>query len=330
MGLHRDDPRPSGISLGKAYSAIRDWYQSAIHLIEARQDDYGHGSAALIRALPPASHLSALELRAVFAEVICGYLEWAYHLRDGQFKMGAYAHAALDAAGTSYNLTQEEQAALITSRLWPFLFIHRGRTGHDPGNPGGSIVIGECPAPDCPLRAPALAGPPTDAAIVLRLMTVGGGSDRRAPIREFLDLVRRVHKGSRAREVILTDPYIYSDAGEDDRTGGYANLVEYLRALNLGEDSEFVVRLNPRAKRASQAVKEILKRAIRDAFPRARVETFTGNSHFHDRFYLVRDAAGGFTGIFGPSLNGLDSNSVVLMGELEQTKTLERLRHFFE
>ncbi len=330
MGLHPDDQRPSNILLGRAYSAIRDWYRRSTHLIEGRQDDYGRGSAALIRALPPATELCDLEFRAVFAEVICGYLEWAYHQSDGQFKMGAYAHAALDVAGASYNLTQEERAALRTSRLWPFLFFNRGQTGHDPANRGGSIVIGECPAPDCPLRAPTLADPRTDAAVVLRLMTVGGGSDRRGPKREFLDLVRRVHKGSRVREVILTDPYIYSDAAEDDTTGGYANLVEYLRALNLVRDSEFVVRLNPGAKRASKGAKEILRRAIRDAFPRARVETFTGNSRFHDRFYLVHDAAGGFRGIFGPSLNGLDSNSVVLMGELEQTRTLERLRHFFK
>lgn len=56
-------------------------------------------SVALIDRLHEGSDLTQLELRAVLGEVIYGYLEWAYHENDGDFKMAAYAHAALEQAG---------------------------------------------------------------------------------------------------------------------------------------------------------------------------------------------------------------------------------------
>ena len=152
MALNSSDRRPTGISFADAYSAIREWYQANIQLVEARPGDYARGSTALIRALPSAAELSTLELRAVFAEVISGYLEWGYHQSDGRFKMGAYAHAALDAADLPHNLTDAERGRLTTSRLWPFLFFNRARTGSGGGTLGGLLLASNCPIPDCPVR----------------------------------------------------------------------------------------------------------------------------------------------------------------------------------
>jgi len=87
--------------------------------------DYAKKSEALILALPPPDELSQLEIRAVLGEVIYGNLEWAYHQADSQYKMAAYAHGALEAAGLSWSLTEEDRKQLVGSRLWPHLMINR-------------------------------------------------------------------------------------------------------------------------------------------------------------------------------------------------------------
>ncbi len=125
MGLNTGDPKPEGISFKDAYTAIHNWYGSNVHLLAGRSDDYARRSVALINALPEASTLSDLEFRAVFGEVIYGLLEWAYHKSDGRYKMAAYAHAALEAAGLSFSLSEDERAALKASQLWTYLSFNR-------------------------------------------------------------------------------------------------------------------------------------------------------------------------------------------------------------
>jgi len=125
MGLSPNDLKPVGITLEDAYSEIRKWYQNNVRIILERGGNYGNNSAELIRKLPPLKSMTKLELRAIMGEVIYGYLEWAYHESNGKFKMAAYAHAALEAAGLSYSLTDNEKQILSSSQLWPFLFINR-------------------------------------------------------------------------------------------------------------------------------------------------------------------------------------------------------------
>lgn len=60
----------------------------------------------------------------MLAEVIAGKLEWAYHQSDGLYKMGAYAHAALEQANLPLFLSSEEKAALKASKLYPHLSPH--------------------------------------------------------------------------------------------------------------------------------------------------------------------------------------------------------------
>lgn len=188
----------------------------------------------------------------------------------------------------------------------------------------GLLSPEDCPADDCPLR---IGSAGTDKrsydGIVVWLMVAGGSN--KPPKDEFLDIVRRVHRGQHVREVILTDPFVHLDVGEASYPGGYSNLVDYLHALGLARDSEFTLKLNPSPRKAKKGAQDLLEREIRRAFPRAVISRFKSGHRFHDRFYLVRDDSGRLNGVFGPSLNGLDSQSVVLMGELEKTKTLERL-----
>lgn len=125
MGLSPNDLKPAGISLEDAYSEIRKWYQSNITTALKRGDNYGKNSAELIKRLPPVRTMTKLELKAIMGEVIYGYFEWGYHSSNGKFKMAAYAHAALEAAGLSYSFTDDEKQILKGSQLWPFLFINR-------------------------------------------------------------------------------------------------------------------------------------------------------------------------------------------------------------
>ena len=127
MGLLPSDPKPTSISLEDAYRSVRDWYTANIPLLRERMGDRpdAQKSEGLIRALPTADTLSVLEIRAVLGEVIYGNLEWAYHESDGQFKMAAYSHAALEQAGYDWSLSESERDQLRSSSLWPYLIISR-------------------------------------------------------------------------------------------------------------------------------------------------------------------------------------------------------------
>ena len=70
---------------------------------------------------------------------------------------------------------------------------------------------------------------------------------------------------------------------------------------------------------------QLFQRVIKEAFPKVKFGNYSPKYVFHDRFYLVRDGNGQMKGVFGPSLNGLGSNAIALMGELEQRRALERL-----
>jgi hypothetical protein len=114
MGLDSTDSKPKHMSLPQAYENIRRWYTQNLPLLRERPagGDYVQRSRALIRALPPASALNDLEIRAV-------------HQTDGQHKMAAYAHGALEAAGLQWSLADTEKQQLKGSTLWPYLSISR-------------------------------------------------------------------------------------------------------------------------------------------------------------------------------------------------------------
>jgi len=124
MRLFINDKIPSDISLKDAYSKIRKWYKANIGQIESKNDEFSIPSAALINALPPANKISDLEIMAIFADILYGNLEWAYHENDGEYKMGAYAHGAMETAGLPmWSASDDEVNRLKGSPLWQHLMI---------------------------------------------------------------------------------------------------------------------------------------------------------------------------------------------------------------
>lgn len=123
---------PKNVSFKDAYDAIRSWYSTRV----ARwMETYTGGFAGppptfthtvgLIRALPSSAQVSDLECRAVFAEVINGFLEFGSQETDGRLKMAEYAKAALETAGVADTLTSEEREELRVSPLWPYFRFNR-------------------------------------------------------------------------------------------------------------------------------------------------------------------------------------------------------------
>jgi len=116
---------PIRISVKRAYSKIRQWYQANIDIARQHNNDEEYNRyIALIDALPPASKLSDLEMIAILAEVRFGILEWAYHQSDGEYEMGAYAHAAWP-EDDNYLRFDKAQNQLKNSVLYPYLKVIR-------------------------------------------------------------------------------------------------------------------------------------------------------------------------------------------------------------
>ena len=167
----------------------------------------------------------------------------------------------------------------------------------------------QCPAADCPIRGTvSIRGSAQDLVCHFIVMNKGSGDK---PLDSFIEMVKE-HHSSRAGEiqsVVLTDPYYYSN--------GSRFAVKYLEALGLNQDSEFLLRVNGSPKGNVGQSPESFKLNLKGAFPKIRIKEFTGLT-FHDRLYLVKLMDDTVSGVFGPSLNGLDSEAIVLVGTLEE------------
>ena len=115
-----NDKIPNGIKPIEAYKKIRSWYQNNLSKLDGTTSS-GQRSIRLIQNLPSADVIQPVEIKAVFREVISGKLEWAYHQSDGEYKMSAYAKAALKTIGEDYSLSENESAELKKSTLWDFI-----------------------------------------------------------------------------------------------------------------------------------------------------------------------------------------------------------------
>ena len=139
MGLSNEDKTPDGISLREAYTKIKQWYKINTPLLtqdssgilhtgglvtQRNYSKYANAALDLVNSLPDENGLSEVEIRAILSEVISGKLEWAYHESDGDFKMAAYAHAALKKANKPLFLPKEVKVELKKSLLYPYLSPH--------------------------------------------------------------------------------------------------------------------------------------------------------------------------------------------------------------
>lgn len=190
-----------------------------------------------------------------------------------------------------------------------------------------------CPSPACPLRSKEtnrrIQNDYGDDSFPIELMAVGG--DAKGPLNLFLELMRNVHKKqhSIAKRIYLTDKFIYSDKSEDGTPGGFDNLVSYLETLDLELNSTFTLFLTPSPKRSSITAQTNLHKLLRAKFRNIEISQHTAKHTFHDRLYVVRYESDSVTGMFGPSLNGLSAKSIVLMGEIEQGRAMDKVIEWF-
>jgi len=194
-----------------------------------------------------------------------------------------------------------------------------------------SSSTARCPAQACPLhlnrpQATSPAGD-EDSEFFIRYQVAAGGPHSKPPRDSFFDLVRKVHpEADRPREVILTDPYIYTDVSEDGLEGGFNNLVGYLNTLGIEQSDDITLTTTPSPKRGGKTSKHNLQRLLRERFSNLKFKDFSPKLAFHDRLYIVRHKSGTLRGLFGPSLNGLSSQAIVLMGELTDPQPMQRIK----
>jgi len=109
------------VDLRESYERVRAWYQKHCDTALQVGDEHRKASVALIRALPPASAMSELEIIAVFREVCLRKLEWAYGAGEDGAEMARDTRAILEALGRLGGFSSEEVKELRKSSLWPFI-----------------------------------------------------------------------------------------------------------------------------------------------------------------------------------------------------------------
>lgn len=201
--------------------------------------------------------------------------------------------------------------------------------------PRVTVREGSCPQHDCPLnlhtkpRRGSAGEPRSDEPFVIELMTVAGGWSAKA--KAFFDMTRKVHGGKGdVKDLLITDPYIYFEHSEDGTAGGTASFLEYLENLNITPRSKLTIYQPPYAKGDKEKAGETWRTNVRQHADSKGFEVefeffhVLSSARFHDRFYLARHVDGTVSGMFGPSMTGLNDDSFALMGEIEDL-TMKRL-----
>lgn len=182
-----------------------------------------------------------------------------------------------------------------------------------------------CPLTNCPLNNQDIINSNSENEL-LQLMSIGTGHN--SPQKSFFDMVRRVYQNKpNIKKVILTDPYLLADISEDGIEGGFNNLVEYLNIIIRDKESKFELQISKTLKK--QLNFKNFKRMVIRNFPNVEINNYDSPYHIHDRFYITVDDKNNFNGLFGPSINGLNSRSIVIFGELESKNTMDRLKKWF-
>jgi hypothetical protein len=129
-------------------------------------------------------------------------------------------------------------------------------------------------------------------------------------------------------KVILTDPYILANS---DESGGNSldNLKSFLKIIISDKNKNFSLCIQPRKKKSDSAYKSFCD-SIKKEYKNIKIESFDSKFKFHDRFYICKYHDGTYKGVFGPSINGLDSKSIILFGEIENGNSLKKIKEWFE
>ena len=192
----------------------------------------------------------------------------------------------------------------------------------------------KCPRPDCPMRkndaqhadASESQGASHDQsgvgeAIPLRALQVS--HQKNPPKKMFVNAATQLRKRiNGVKRVIITDPYVHCDSAAGGTSGGHQALLEFLGALGVKADDPFMIELTPAPKGGMDGApleKTPLGKKIKRRFPCVHLTHHKScQGGFHDRFYLVVDKSARWDGLYGPSVNGLASLAIVLIGDLDK------------
>ena len=120
-------------------------------------------------------------------------------------------------------------------------------------------------------------------------------------------------------EVVITDRYLLLEESEDGKPATpWKDVTEYLKVLRIDPPSAFSLKVNGRLKSGYRL--ELFRDTITAEYPRITLVQLPQSLDFHDRLYLAGSRSGDIRGVFGPSLNALDTPSIVVLGELEPTQ----------
>ncbi|HHC6444103.1 TPA: hypothetical protein ACN35N_003564 [Vibrio parahaemolyticus] len=166
---------------------------------------------------------------------------------------------------------------------------------------------------------------------------MSGGVNRKSSVPAFMQLVaknRKTKVKGPIKDVYFTDRFLLADVGEAGIGGGYSHIIEYLENLSIEKESQFTIHM-PSWPSKSKIQKERddclssaqikLKNLISSSFNNVQYAQLPQKPVFHDRLYLVRGSDSQINGVFGPSLNGLASTDIALMGEIEDKGLLNSL-----
>jgi hypothetical protein len=164
---------------------------------------------------------------------------------------------------------------------------------------------------------------------ILQIMTIGGGPNANAPKKSFEDLISKTFSNkSKIVKVIVTDPFILANS-EDGNGNSLDNIKSFLSIIINDKDKKFTLCIQARKKKTESAYNSFCN-SLKKEYTNLIIDPINSKFKFHDRFYICKYEDGTYKGVFGPSINGLDSNSIVLFGEIEQGKSLDKIKKWFE
>jgi hypothetical protein len=193
------------------------------------------------------------------------------------------------------------------------------------------LGAGPCPfGTACPLSSES--SPPANAASestpprgnddpdLLEILQVGGSAVRKGT-NAFLEVVKRTKHchGEQISAVVITDRFFHDSGGEDGNGEGYAVLLRLLDTIGVLK-SEHPVTLYISPNRSDETFQAFSQRIVGER------KGLTVKRHasvkVHDRFYILESKTEikgkRFSGVFGPSLNGLDG-ALHVVGSLDET-----------
>lgn len=154
--------------------------------------------------------------------------------------------------------------------------LHRWISNIEEPNDSELSKYHNCLSSTCPYQSSQTESNRDNGFSIVHFMMAAGGPNAKPPRDSFLNLVKRTHpENDPPQEVILTDPYIYSDISEDGQEGGFSNLVAYLEVLGISDDDTFTLLMTPSPKRGTVTARKNLHRYLKKKFKNIKLKNYS-------------------------------------------------------